>query len=124
MSKFGDSLRLIRTSRGYSQEQFSQILDSNQATISSWERGDRTPTLDNIKRIAEALHVPLSMLVDVGGTGNTDDFIQEISDAFRNEPKLRVLFDKARYMNSDDLRILIRIAQAFANERIEFGEKR
>ena len=122
MSSFGDSIRAIRQSRGYTQEQFSKIIDSNQATLSAWERGDRIPTMENIRKIAETLMIPMSSLISVSDTGNSDDLVTEIADAIKNQPKLRVLFDKVRYLNQDDIRVLIRIAQAFANERIEFGE--
>lgn len=80
------------------------------------------PTLENIRAIADTLHVPLSSLISVSEAGNSDDLVTEIADAIKNQPKLRVLFDKVRYLNQDDIRVLIRIAQSFANERIEFGE--
>ena len=123
MPSFGENLRQIRLSRGLSQEDFARLIDSNQVSLSSWERGHRTPTFENIKKIAKSLDVPMSSLISISDSVKEEDFINEIAEAFNHEPKLRVLFDRARYLNQDDIRMLVRIAQAFANERIEFGDK-
>ena len=123
MPSFGENLRQIRLSRGLSQEDFARLIDSNQVSLSSWERGHRTPTFENIKKIAKLLDVPMSSLISISDSVKEEDFINEIAEAFNHEPKLRVLFDRARYLNPDDIRVLIRIAQAFANEKIEFGDR-
>lgn len=123
MPTFGENLRALRKSRGYTQQKFAEVIGSNQANITSWEIGNRMPNLATIQMIAETFKVPLSSLISIGDTGEDDDFITELADTMKREPKLRVLFDRVKYLNQDDVRVLIRIAQAFANERIEFGDK-
>lgn len=123
MPTFGENLRALRKSRGYTQQKFADAIGSNQANITSWEIGNRMPNLATIQMIAETFKVPLSSLISIGDTGEDDDFITELADTMKREPKLRVLFDRVKYLNQDDVRVLIRIAQAFANERIEFGDK-
>lgn len=121
MSSFGENLKALRKSRGYTQQRFADVIDSNQATVAAWERETRTPSLSTIKSIANTFKVPLSSLISISETGISEDYISELSDAFEREPKLKILFDRAKYLNEDDLRVIIRIATAFANERIEFG---
>ena len=123
MPTFGENLRALRKSRGYTQQKFADAIGSNQANITSWEIGNRMPNLATIQMIAETFKVPLSSLISIGDTGEDDDFITELADTMKREPKLRVLFDRVKDLNQDDVRVLIRIAQAFANERIEFGDK-
>ena len=68
--KLADKIRIIRKTRGYSQEQLGEKLSrvsengiSRQA-ISDWENGKSEPKLDNIRDLAEVLHVSYDALLD------------------------------------------------------------
>lgn len=58
----GDFKYLIRAARKQlqvSQTEFAKMLDTNQATISQWEQGVVTPTLQTILRISNFIEMPI-----------------------------------------------------------------
>ena len=61
---FGDHLRAIRTTQGISQEKLAELAALDRTYISSVERGKRNISLINIFKIADALHLPPSSLLD------------------------------------------------------------
>lgn len=63
---FGDQLRRIRTSKGVSQEQLASLSGLDRSYVGSVERGERNISLENIFRLAEALGVPASELLETG----------------------------------------------------------
>lgn len=50
----GEKIRALRKRR-YSQEELAEIIGVHVNTIVRWERGDRNPTADKLKRLADAL---------------------------------------------------------------------
>lgn len=60
---FGQALRKTRTSRGLTQEDFSDV--SSRTYMSSLERGLKSPTLDKLVDIAARMDVhPVSLLTE------------------------------------------------------------
>ncbi len=60
---FGDNLRRIRTSRGYSQEAFADLVGYHRTYWGALERGERNPSLRSIEQIAARLDVdPVALL--------------------------------------------------------------
>lgn len=62
--KLGKKIRQLRTDAGYSQERLGEITGLDRTYISGVERGVRNPSLKNIEKLAKALKVRLSDLVD------------------------------------------------------------
>ena len=52
---FAKNLRLIRQSKGLSQEELAHLADIDRTYVSSLERGVYSPTLDVVERLAKAL---------------------------------------------------------------------
>lgn len=117
MSLFGENLKELRRSRGYTQEKFAEIIKSNQASITAWERGTRMPTLSKIQEIADIFRVPLSSLIGVQTSGNEDDEIRELIDMLKSNQKLRDLYNKVRYLSDEDLDVICRLANALTKEK-------
>jgi transcriptional regulator with XRE-family HTH domain len=61
---FGSNVRRLRTERGYSQEELAERSGLHRTYVSSLERGQRNVGLDNIKKLAAALGVKASELLD------------------------------------------------------------
>ncbi len=61
---FGDRVRSIRAKRGISQEQLADLAELDRTYISGVERGIRNISLLNIVKIADALEVKLSELLE------------------------------------------------------------
>jgi len=62
--KFGNKVRSLRESKKMSQEQLAELAGLHRTYVGGIERGERNPTLLNLLKIARALEVPLSELVD------------------------------------------------------------
>jgi len=60
---FGQAVRKFRLKRAISQERLAELADIHRTYIGDVERGTRNISLVNMTRIAKALDVPLSRLV-------------------------------------------------------------
>jgi transcriptional regulator with XRE-family HTH domain len=61
---FGRNLRYYRLQADLSQEELAHLLGVNPARISDWERGVHGCSIDAVANVADALHVPMTALVD------------------------------------------------------------
>ena len=61
--KLGQNLKKIREQKGMTQERICDILDLDRGYISSIENGKRNPTLSTLKKLADALKVPVDELL-------------------------------------------------------------
>ena len=59
----GDSIKLCRTRRGLTQGQLAEAAGLSTSYLSLIEQGKRKPNLDILDDIAEALAVPLNILI-------------------------------------------------------------
>lgn len=61
----GQKIRTLRTEKGLSQQQLADILFVTRKTISNWESGIRMPDVAMLSRLAKALGIETSELLDV-----------------------------------------------------------
>ncbi|MEQ1603955.1 MAG: helix-turn-helix transcriptional regulator [Pyrinomonadaceae bacterium] len=61
---FAANMRRLRLERGLSQEQLAEVANLHRTYIGSVERGERNVAIDNIERIANALKVSVSSLLE------------------------------------------------------------
>lgn len=64
---FATNVRRIRKQKGLTQEKVAEGADLHVNYISSVERGERNISICNIEKIAHALGVPMTALVDEDG---------------------------------------------------------
>lgn len=62
-SLFADTLKKLRTKKGFTQNQLAEMMFVNKTTISKWESGSRLPSADMIIRLARVLKVDVGMLL-------------------------------------------------------------
>lgn len=72
---FGEMVRLYRSRAGYSQEGLADRAGIHRTYIGGIERGERNPTLTMIHRLARALDVPPSRLLE----DTPESIVQETS---------------------------------------------
>ena len=60
----GERIRELRKFRGFTQEQFAELIEVEQKHVSRLELGKSFPTIERLEKIASALHVPLRDLFD------------------------------------------------------------
>ncbi len=64
LKRFGDRVRQLRKDGGYSQESFADECGLDRTYMGGIERGERNVALRNIGKIAEALGISISNLMD------------------------------------------------------------
>ena len=64
LKKFGDKVRHYRNLLGLSQEKFAEKANVHRTYIGTVERGETNITLVNVYRLAEALEVSVSKLLE------------------------------------------------------------
>lgn len=64
LKKFGDRVRQLRKAKGISQEKLAELADMHRNYIGGIERGERNLALINIVRLARALGVSPSQLLE------------------------------------------------------------
>lgn len=63
LTRFGERVRSLRKSKGYSQEAFAALCELDRTYVGGIERGERNVALKNIKSIADALGVTVAHLM-------------------------------------------------------------
>ena len=114
--KFGDVLKEYRTSRGYTQAKLANELHVSQMAISTWENGTREPNFETVRQIAAFFNAPVSAFMQNADSTNRE-LADVIADLMNQNPKIRILFEKARYQSETDLDAVITIVQALSKER-------
>ena len=59
-ARFGNRLRLLRTSKGYSQESLADSAGMHRTYVGAIERGEQNVSLDNIAKLAKALKIDIA----------------------------------------------------------------
>jgi transcriptional regulator with XRE-family HTH domain len=67
IASFGQAVRSMRTEKGFSQETFADLAGVDRSYMGGVERGEHNLALVNIKKIAGALEVPISEIMEKAG---------------------------------------------------------
>ncbi len=96
-SSFGQRLRAFRKNAGLTQEDLADILNLSYMTVRRWESGKSNPRIEEVKKIAEALHVSENDLLYDNQTNNNNQWVlqiriahsfnQEVFDMTKNVPR-------------------------------------
>lgn len=96
--KKGSLLKELRKEKGLTQEQFAEIVNVSNRTVSRWENGNNMPDLDILIQISDYYEINLRELLD--GERKSDNMNKELEDTV-----LKV----ADYTNSETERYTKRI---------------
>ena len=106
--ELGARIRKLRKAKGYSQESFARKSGIDRTYIASVEAGKRNISIDNIKKIADALNVTLNelfdftkpihntMLITINGSSFVLETETDLTQEMKNEIELisRFAFDE------------------------------
>lgn len=59
----GKNIKIFRESKGISRRELANLLNINISSVTRYENGDREPSIDNIKKIATVLQIPIDILI-------------------------------------------------------------
>lgn len=80
MATVSEQLKFFRKECGLTQKQLGDITGIAEITIRQYEAGKYKPKLENLKKISDALSIPLAALLDID---ETDQALNTLSD-FKN----------------------------------------
>ena len=75
-----DNIKLIRKSKGLSQEELAVKINVVRQTISKWEQGLSVPDSELLVSLAEALDTPVSTLLGENVNEKKVDYLKEIAE--------------------------------------------
>lgn len=113
---YSEKLRNLRLQRGLTQMELADYLNTSQSSITSWETGRREPDFATLKKIAAFFNVPLSAILPTDDAVD-DDYIGAVAESLHQNPKLRLLFDKSKFLSDVDLDAIISVVSAIQRER-------
>lgn len=113
---FPAKLKNLRLQHGLTQMELAEKLKTSQSSITGWEQGRREPDFRTIQRIAEFFNVPMSALLP-SEDNVTDDYVAAVAESLHLNPKLRLLFDRSKYLSDSDLDAVIAVVSAIKRER-------
>jgi transcriptional regulator with XRE-family HTH domain len=108
---FLQRLKLARENRKLSQGELAQRSGLQPSAISHFETGSRSPSFDNLKKLADALEV------------STDYLIGRSEQLTTSGPTAQTLFRHAENISSNDLELLESMAANMARKNLERGKK-
>jgi transcriptional regulator with XRE-family HTH domain len=85
-NKFAENLRIAREKKELSQADLADRTGLQPSAISHFEAGRRSPSFDNLKRLADALNVPIDSLLGRESKHQVEGPVAE--KLFRNFEKL------------------------------------
>ncbi len=100
---FSEKLKLLRKNKGFTQEEFAELLNVTRIAVAKWESGQTYPDIANLIQISNIMNVTIDYLVRdqecaVCPTSIERDNVQEII-AFRLEANVNTY---AAFMNETD----------------------
>ena len=102
-----DNLKALRESRKITQTHLGEHIGAKKSAISLWESGKRQPDQETLVRLANFFGVTVVYLL-----GRNDPHPPEQEKASADDPLTEQIMAKARLMNEEELRQLLRIMDA------------
>ena len=100
-----DNLKALRESKKITQTQLGEHIGAKKSAISLWESGKRQPDQETLVRLANFFEVTIDYLL------GRDDSVP-IENTPADDPLTEQIMAKARLMNEEELRQLLRIMDA------------
>lgn len=98
MSYFSKNLKYLRENiKKISQNKLSELVGVNQTSITRWENGEVSPSLDNLLDLSKVLNVSMSDLTDTDLT---------TQDKFEEDYSTNILFNKFKELSNEDKELI------------------
>lgn len=109
MTTIADRLKDLRSQKGVNQDQAAEACNMSRVALARYETGTRVPRAENAARLADYYGVTVDYLL---GRDDTPASIQAQEKAPADDPLTEQIMAKARLMNEEELRQLLRIMDA------------
>lgn len=103
-STFGERIKNLRTKNKLSQKEFGKIFSLAESTIGMYERDERNPDYDTLKKMAKFFDVTTDYLLGHSSTPNMSE--QDEFQAFANNKELERWYKELPNSEEEDLESL------------------
>ena len=107
--KLGEKIKLIRKSKGISQEELASTLKINRNFLSRIETGKSEPTASILKNIAKLFNIDLNSLLDVKNIPTDSD------------DKIKYITENCKNLNEKYIDFIIRIISVMKEEYVKIN---
>ncbi len=115
--EFKDRLRHAREARGLSQADLASKAGLQAAAISHFETGHRSPSFENLRKLADALSLSVDYLL-----GRIDE--EQHGQGLAAAPRAQVLFRNAEMLSEEDFSQLELMAQMLRDREKQRASQR
>lgn len=129
MKEFKDILKELRKSQNLTQEELAGKLDISRSTEGSYERGDRTPTVEGFEALADIFNVDMDYLYgktdvrkkvmfDGDGTqySHVDSEEGKLNSFLKMNPGHKALFDSITKVKKEDVDFIKTMLDKFSDK--------
>jgi transcriptional regulator with XRE-family HTH domain len=95
MVSIGERITQLRKAKNWSQDDLAKEIESSRVMIGKYERGDNSPSIEVLAKLAKAFNVSLDFLIGEGELSSFDkDLLKRIEDIERldNDTKQHLFF--------------------------------
>ena len=104
---FGEKLQLLRKNNGISQEELSNLVNINRNCISRIETGKSDASITQAKDISDFFGVDIKSM------------IYSKEQGLSNTEKIKIISENCKYLNEDDLNLIIRMISVLRKEYVK-----
>ena len=113
--KFAQAVLNRRKQLGLTQDELAKRIGTSKQMVSKYELGQRSPKVAMANAFATALETTLDKLIGTEPATTDEDRLE----ALHQNPRLGLLFDRARKMSPEDVEYMLRFADGILKERDE-----
>ena len=122
---FSANLKRLLLEHDKSQADLRRYMGVSSATASDWCNGKKIPRADKLQAVCIWLNCEMSDLLgeykaDVRTDGHTPEYyddatVQRVTEAMRNNPDSRIVFDAVSTMTPEDLTIIAKLVEKMSD---------
>lgn len=107
--RLGEKIKLLRKSKGISQENLANTLKINRNLLSRIENGKSEPSASILADIAKLFNVDINSLLDIKKTST------------ENNDKIKYIIENCKHLDEKDLDFIIRIMSVMKEEYVKIS---
>lgn len=113
--RMGERIRVMRLSRGLTQDELAEQCGVTRSAISFWEHGQRDISWDTVNSLADAFNVRPSAIYE-DEDPDEDQEVYELRESLRRNPDLKVLFSLTKNANPKVIKQTVSILRALQGD--------
>ena len=114
------NLTTLRKNNKMNQKQLADLMNVNQNTISRWEKGERQPNNDDLRKLAGIFNVSVDYLISESDTPITKKFPKDLRKILEEEE----IILNGRMMSEEDKNKMLKIIEAAFWEAKELNKRK